>query len=521
MTGPMSFIFAALQFLATLLAAAAVAVVAMRLAFPLPERPAAMDALPVPEASEGGLTRSARTLAAVHPGLSGVAPLADGPGAFAARVALIDAAERSVDAQYYIWHDDLTGSILLDALRRAADRGVRVRLLVDDNGVSGLDPQLAQLDAHANATVRLFNPFVLRAPKWLNYVFDFPRLNRRMHNKSLTVDGVAAIVGGRNVGDEYFGAGDAALFIDLDVLAIGRIVPEVAADFERYWEAEAVYPAAVILPAHDGRDLIGARASAAAADSAAQGYRDALARSMTVARLRDGSLPFEWTEVRLVSDDPVKALGRAGRDELMMTRLVSLVGQPSRRLDLVSPYFVPGEEGTAAFAGMEAAGAEMRILTNALETTDVVPVHAGYAKRRRKLLEAGVELFELKRTAPGASGDEDRQALGPFGSSGGSLHAKTFAIDGRWIYVGSFNFDPRSLRLNTEMGFVIASGRMASYLHAAFDERLERVAYRPILHEGGIAWRDGSTVIEDEPGASLPKRVLLAVVSRLPVEWLL
>ena len=466
---------------------------------------------------EGPIVVGARRLAAERPGLTGVAVLADGPAAFAARVALIDAARASVDAQYYIWHADLTGTILLDALKRAADRGVRVRLLIDDNGLSGLDRELAQLAAHPNAAVRLFNPFRLRWPKWLNHAYDFRRLNRRMHNKALIVDGAAAIMGGRNIGDAYFGAGDATIFVDLDVLAVGAAAPDIQADFERYWRCEAARDAADIFGAHQGGDPIGGRAAAVATDPAADRFRAALAGSDEVARLADGRLEVEWARARFVSDDPRKALGGMREDELLFSHLTALVGQPQQKLDLVSPYCVPGRAGTRALALLARRGVSVRILTNALEATDVVPVHAGYAKRRRTLLKAGVELFELKRGASTASkGGREARALGPFGSSGGSLHAKTFAVDGRTLYVGSFNFDLRSLRLNTESGLVIESERLANRLHRSFDESLDGIAYRPILiGRRRIAWRDAGQVIDKEPGASLGKRALLAAVNRL------
>ncbi len=473
-------------------------------------------------AAEGPMARAALRLAAERPGLTGVAMLADGPAAFAARVALIDAAQASVDAQYYIWNADLTGAMLLAALKRAADRGVRVRLLLDDNGLDGIDRELAQLAAHPNAAVRLFNPFLLRWPKWLNHAFDFRRLNRRMHNKALVVDGAAAIVGGRNVGDAYFGAGNATIFVDLDVLAVGSAAPSAAADFERYWRCEAAVDVVRIIGPHRGGDPIGERAAAVAADPAADRFRAALAASDEVARLASGRLEIEWVPARLVSDDPRKALGTMRDEELLFSHLTSLVGQPGLRLDLVSPYLVPGRAGTRALALLARRGVAVRILTNSLEATDVLPVHAGYAKRRRTLLKAGVVLFELRPGAsPASEGGRDARALGPFGSSGGSLHAKTFAVDGRTIYVGSFNFDLRSLRLNTESGLVIDSERLAHRLHESFDRRLDAVAYRPLLVGRRLVWRHEGRMIEHEPGASPGRRMLLAIVNRLPVEWLL
>jgi cardiolipin synthase C len=517
----MAFAVAALKIALGAITLVLALLVALRVGYRLPPRKAAADPPLARPRAEGVLAEAAARLAVNRPGQTGFAMLADGPAAFAARVALIDSAQSSIDAQYYIWHGDLTGALLLDALRRAADRGVRVRLLVDDNGIDGLDAQLAELDAHPNAAVRIFNPFVLRRPKWLNYAFDFLRLNHRMHNKSLTVDGAATIVGGRNVGDKYFGAGDAAIFIDLDVLAVGAVVKEIEADFELYWQADAVYDAGAILARHDGGDPIARRAAAVASDPAAKSFREALANSDDVARLREGHLEVEWAEASLVSDDPRKALDDIPDDELLFSRLTEIVGRPTRRLDLVSPYFVPGRGGTAALATLARRGVEVRILTNALEATDVVPVHAGYAKRRRALLKAGVRLFELKRGNSAAAGRRDARALGPFGSSGGSLHAKTFAVDGRLIYVGSLNFDQRSLRLNTEMGVVIRSERLARHLHDSFSERMPDLAYRPALQGLRLVWRDGDRMIRPEPGASLMRRAQLALVNRLPVEWLL
>ncbi|HEX8784175.1 MAG TPA: phospholipase D-like domain-containing protein, partial [Steroidobacteraceae bacterium] len=195
-------------------------------------------------------------LAAAHAGLSGIYALKDGPNAFAARIELIDAAVSSIDVQYYIWHDDTTGRLMFDALRRAADRGVRVRLLLDDLGASGLDGILAALSSHLNVEVRLFNPFKRRGSfRWLGFVTDFSRLNRRMHNKSLTVDGVATILGGRNIADEYFPAGDSPGYADLDVLAVGAVVTEVSRSFDAFWRSDSAYPVSLLIGPAKGADL--------------------------------------------------------------------------------------------------------------------------------------------------------------------------------------------------------------------------------------------------------------------------
>jgi putative cardiolipin synthase len=330
-------------------------------------------------ASESQLGRSIMPLTAAHPGLSGVVPLLRGGDAFAARIRLADAAECSLDVQYYIWHKDLSGTLLADALRRAADRGVRVRILLDDNNTSGLDAPLAGLARHANVEVRLFNPFLARQGRPLGFLFDFDRLNRRMHNKSFTADNLATIVGGRNVGDEYFDAGQDFLFVDLDALAIGPIVDAVSRDFDRYWASESSYPVEWIVPAIDpsaAADL--ARAAAQLEQSpAAVDYRAAVDSSPFVRDLMARRLPIEWAAVRLVSDDPAKGLGEAGADGLLWSQLMKATRDPERDLKLISPYFVPGEDGTQHLATLARRGVKVRVLTNSLEATDVAAVHAG------------------------------------------------------------------------------------------------------------------------------------------------
>jgi cardiolipin synthase C len=260
-------------------------------------------------------TRLGRAIAprvAQNPGTSGVHALLDARDAFAARVLLARAAERSLDVQYYIWHNDLSGTLLFEALREAADRGVRVRLLLDDNNTSDLDAILAGLAAHPNIEVRLFNPFAVRKPRVLGYLTDFFRLNRRMHNKSFTADNQATIIGGRNIGDEYFdAAAEGIVFIDLDVIAVGPAVQEVSADFDRYWSSESAYPAERMLTSVDQDEIqkVAASASRVARDPAAAAYLKALRDSPFVRELLEGRLAMEWAPTRMVSDDPAKGLG--------------------------------------------------------------------------------------------------------------------------------------------------------------------------------------------------------------------
>jgi putative cardiolipin synthase len=508
------------------LIATAVLVLFIAIAVRLPD-PAEKPTSSAPSPAVTEDTRLGRILAeptARHPGQSGILPLRDPHDAFAARYLLAHAAERSLDVQSYIWGDDLTGALMFEALHQAAERGVRVRLLLDDNGTARLDEDIAALDGHPNISVRLFNPFAIRFPKSLNYFTEFSRLNRRMHNKSLTADNQATIVGGRNVADEYFAAGSGRLFADLDVLAVGRVVGEVSADFDRYWNSEAAWPArALIGPGESGAlERLRKRAEALKDEPGTRDYLNRFDESAFTDAFVDGRLSMTWSRVHVVSDPPDKVLDRARPDSLLSDQLEATLGLPERQLLLVSPYFVPGADGAAFFADLARRGVDVRILTNALEATDVAAVHSGYAKHRKTLLDAGVQLFEMQRL----SGAERRRGTGPFGSSGSSLHAKTFAVDGERVFVGSFNFDPRSLWLNTELGLVIDSPALAAQVADVFDgEMLERAFEVRLDADGRVIWlerTDQGTVRHDqEPHTSAWKRFWVAVLSRLPIAWLL
>ena len=456
--------------------------------------------------------------------MAGVFALRDGRDAFAVRILLADAAEISLDVQYYIFRNDTSGTLLLAALRRAADRGVHVRLLLDDNNTKGMDRLLAALDRHPEIEVRLFNPFRHRRWRALGYLTDFARLNRRMHNKSFTADDQVTIIGGRNVGDEYFGAGQGVAFVDLDVLAIGSVVDEVSQDFERYWFSDPVRPAGEVLGAATSASIADVSAALRVeSDPRSVAYTRAIATSEPVREALEGRLPFEWALTRLVSDDPAKGLGRARDDELLWTRLKRILGAPVRELGLVSPYFVPGSAGTKYFAALAKKGVKIMILTNSLEATDVVFVHAGYAKRRKPLLEAGIRIFELQR---GSSAPPVRDR-GVTGSSGSSLHAKTFSVDRSRVFIGSFNFDPRSARLNTEIGFLIESPGLAEKMAEAFAGPIPAHSYEVGLDaDGSLRWLEPigdarELVHTREPGTGFWIRLGVRVISWLPIEWLL
>jgi putative cardiolipin synthase len=478
-------------------------------------------------------TRLGRAIAKgvlANPGRSGIYPLSNARDAFAARVLLARAADRSLDLQYYVWHDDTTGRLLFEEVWRAAERGVRVRMLLDDANTKGLDTTIAVLDAHPNIEIRLFNPFANRGFRLGDFATDFARVNRRMHNKSFTADNQVAIVGGRNVGDEYYGADTDVGFVDLDVLAVGPVVREVSREFDLFWNSESAFPAASVIPSvtpDEAARLLQGLEKAGGEPSALR-YMSAVRDTPLVRQLLDGELQLEWTTARVVHDDPSKVLQSPERTELhLLPRLEQALGRPMRELDLVSPYFVPGAEGTASFGELGKRGVKVRVLTNSLAGTDVAPVHAGYSKYRQELLRGGARLYELKPKAETAKAREDTERRGLGGSSATGLHAKTFSVDRSRIFVGSFNLDPRSKSLNTEMGVVLESATLANMLSGAFDTRITRDAYEVRLAADGrsLEWIDRQDDREirytTEPETSAMRRLWIDFLSTLPIEWLL
>ncbi len=471
-------------------------------------------------------TRLGRAVAADDPGdgRSGLAVLAAPLDAFVARVALVRSAERTLDVQYYIWHGDISGLVLLEELRLAAQRGVRVRLLLDDNGIGGMDPDLALMAAVPGVQVRVFNPYPNRQFKLLGYLTEFDRLNRRMHNKSLIADAQVSVVGGRNIGDAYFGVDPRLDFADLDVVAAGTIARSVSRGFDDYWNSPQAWPIGELAaaPAADAAAAWGERIRALGEHPLVAAYAQALKEAPLARELSGGRLSLEWVPMRLVIDPPSKAGGSVPDSQLLAAHLTEALGPARSVLDLVSPYFVPGAAGTEALAQQVRQGVRVRVLTNSLAATDVPAVHAGYARHRQALLAAGVELFELKHRPKTV---QTRRGWG-LGSSSASLHGKTFAIDRERSFVGSFNIDPRSYRLNTELGLVVESPRLARSLSEAFDQGMGGDAYALRLDaQGEIEWVDRAGAVEvvlrAEPGASLWRRLQVRVLSWLPLDSLL
>jgi cardiolipin synthase C len=478
------------------------------------------------------LAAATRPLLEEHPGQSGLHALADARDALAARLALADAAQRSLDVQYYIWHKDTTSSVLIERLLRAADRGVRVRLLLDDIGTMPSDDVLLAIDSHPNIEVRMFNPVRLRSMRMLGMVVDFARINRRMHNKSFIADGQVAIVGGRNIGDEYYGASSGANFADLDLAVIGPVVGETSAAFDLYWNHAASIPITNLsrqstTPEQYAAKRAGLGGRNAAAEQSA--YADSVRHSEFARQLREHAVTFSWGRATIVNDHPDKVLTSSARTETHLApRLREAVDETNHELFLVSPYFVPGKQGVALLAEAHQRGARVVVITNSLASTDGVPVHSGYKRYRKPLLEAGIELYEIKPTPDSGRKQRSGSFFGLSGagaSSGASLHAKTFAFDRHAGFVGSYNLDPRSSRLNTEMGVLFECPDLAKRLPETLGRDLDQTTYRVELDHHRLIWvtREGGKEIRytSEPQAGFSKRFKATVLGWLPIEGLL
>lgn len=513
-----------LTILLSIVAGLALLAIILKIAFPLPSHKGDPIELTLP-AVVSPVEQAASVGIAAHPGQTGLHILPTGIDAFAMRLAMVQNATRSIDAQYYIWEGDLSGKMLLSEIIKAADRGVRVRLLIDDNPTAGLDPMWAATTTHPNIQVKIFNPLVIRKARPLNYLFDFPRLNRRMHNKSITVDNAATVIGGRNVGDEYFGAKTEGLFIDLDTLAIGPGASAVTKDFERYWSSEPAFPAELILSTAPA-DAINALRNPSYDDAKmAADYRAAAVDAVAKLRFDEPDELFTWAPVELVSDNPEKALDKSARTDLLAYKIAPLFLGAKSRIDLISGYFVPGKDATKMFTELEGKGVDVRIVTNSYAVTDVPVVHAGYVPYRADLVKSGVDLYEVQPLDPN---DVKDHGIGQTRFSGGgeSVHAKSFAIDERTVFIGSFNFDPRSALLNCEMGFIIDSPYLGKLFHDRLGERVDENAFKVEQDENGkMVWRDevkGEVkYLQPEPGTTAFNRAMVTFMSWLPIEWLL
>ena len=475
------------------------------------------------------MSRAIGRAVAAHPGKSGLHVLALNEEAFAARLVLVNEARESLDVQTYLLHWDMTGRLLLDRLLRAADRGVRVRLLVDDIDLLGSDHRLRAIDAHPRVEVRLFNPFFERddssgISRAFQFLIDSKRLNRRMHNKLFAVDNRVAIIGGRNVGNEYFTSRLDPHFKDLDVLMVGPAVRSASEMFDLYWNSEWAMPVAAFRSLQPrARDL-----------KRLKNWRDELEKILSTdtvrqkliatgwpERLRRGTVDFTWTAARLVYDLPGKVRQTSGEE--LPTPLGPQMLERARRcrhdLTVVSSYFVPGHDGVGLLRELRQRGVRVRVVTNSLAATDVPLVHGGYERYRTALLRAGVEIYEMKPDAKPRLHWRGRSL-----DSATCLHAKAFLFDDTGVVIGSFNVDPRSANLNTEVAVVTENARLNREVRALVDEATHpEVSYRVTLDAAGrVAWMSesgGRPLVErHEPRAGPWRKFMASLVRLLPLE---
>jgi putative cardiolipin synthase len=433
-------------------------------------------------------------------GESGFRLLPDGIGAFVARAWLARTATRSLDLQYYLINADDTGRLLAGEVLAAADRGVRVRILLDDLYTLQTDRAIATLDSHPGIEVRLFNPWTRRRgllARALGFLLDPVRLNRRMHNKLFAADARAVIVGGRNIGDEYFDLDPRMNFRDLDVLAVGPVAADAVASFEEYWNSEWATPAAALggrPPAAADLGALRARLAAHRESVRDSAYAGALEDSLIAAQFASHSLALEFGTARVIADSPAK-IGAAGtgREDYLVERLREQAREARRELLVSSPYFVPRQRGVDALTSLVRDGVEVSVLTNSLAANDVGIVHGGYARHRVPLLRGGVRLYELRPAAAPVASRRDRRR---FGSDNVSLHAKYLVMDRRSLFVGSLNLDPRSIEYNTEIGLLIdceplARQAAALFSHASSGAFSYAVSLRdgPRGRSGALVWR--------------------------------
>jgi putative cardiolipin synthase len=424
---------------------------------------------------------------AEHGEKSGFLGLSDGIEALGARLRMMELAQQSIDAQYFIIKKDRAGALFTGKMLRAADRGVRVRLLVDDIFTPGTDQAFSVLNSHPNIEVRLFNPVANRRFKYLSYAADFSRANRRMHNKSFTVDNAMTIVGGRNIGEEYFELNQDVKFDDYEVLAIGPVVQSVSSNFDEFWNSELAVPMEAFKvtanPARldEWREYIREHTA-----KGQDGIYSQAVNSSFIQDVRTGKIQPVAATATMISDHPDKLVAEVG-DEKLATLAVEIGRRfraAQREIVIITPYFIPQNDGAQLIEDLLFRGVRVIIVTNSLASTNHVPVHAAYARYRKRLLHAGAEIYELRAVALESSTNE-----WGFSPELVTLHSKATIIDRKTIFIGSLNFDPRSILINTEMGLFIENESLGDEFTESILEDLPRVAYQVRLNdEGELRW---------------------------------
>jgi putative cardiolipin synthase len=454
--------------------------------------------------------------------------LGNGLDAFVARAVLAEMAERSLDVQYYLYHKDLVGGLFSGILWQAAERGVRVRILVDDMDMDGRDAEIIAFDKHPNIEVRLFNPFDRNTVRSLQYVTGLGSVTRRMHNKSFTADNVATIVGGRNIGDEYYDADPTLEFADLDVLATGAVTKDVSNAFDLYWNSSLAYPVTTVIkerPTEKELHRFEVDLLAFIKEQQTSNYMTALLNSKLAEQINDNKVPYYWGDAAVVVDHPEKISSSRDADDLhLVTQLAPYFENIQKELIVVSPYFVPGDEGVEFFKKLIDKGIRVKILTNSLSSNDVGVVHAGYANYRKALLRNGIELYEMNKKLSRA---QRKDKKGEGGSSKASLHAKTFIIDRKAVFIGSLNLDPRSFYENSEIGLVLNSAEVAEGMAQQLDTDMEKSTFRLELREDEdeneyLLWHgyenNKAVTFDVEPYTGFWRRLGIGIMSLLPIE---
>ncbi len=480
--------------------------------------------------------------ASAHDGQSGFHIISDGVDGFLARVQMIDAAEKTLDLQYFIFRGDQTGRLLTDALTRAASRGVRVRVLVDDGDTVAGDGQILALDGRPGIEIRVFNPFAYRGHsrlrRGLEFLFDAARLDYRMHNKLLIVDDSIALVGGRNIGNQYFQMDPASQFADDDVFSAGPIAQQLSATFDEYWNSRFAIPARALAAATRGPRTRSKkqwrwrqRNQMRTLASPGVDYTAKIASGEPYADLISGRLPMVWAVAEVICDSPDKKLVQSGqrRGRLMERAVAAAAGKVKSEMLMITPYVVPAPDEMKLLADMRRRGVTIRILTSSLEAAPALLAQSGYMHYRVPLLKEGVQLYELRARLGNTKGSGQTRRISRFGNY--SLHAKQFVFDRKRVYYGSMNFDQRSRHLNTEIGLIIDSPELAAQSAQRFEAMVApQNAYTvkllaPAGSAGGrtrLVWdtvEDGKPVeYHREPARNARQRIEVRLLSLLHVD---
>ena len=463
-------------------------------------------------------------------GLTAYLALDDAFSSIASRLHLINKAQHNIDLQYYIWENDSIGHLMLAELLKAADRGVKVRLLIDDQNGTKLDATLKQLAAHPNFEIKLFNPYKFRKLRVIDYAFRLKHINHRMHNKLIIADGAIAVTGGRNISREYFDASDNFQFTDMDILFYGTAVQHANDVFHEFWNDNLSYSVPQLLGNGNQEQLSKLRQyyELTALQKDQLKKRIELAEKQINKHLKDR--PINWAKAHFIADSPNKIRGEATHDQLIYSQMLNIMGEPKQHLELVSAYFVPTRKGTDYLVNLSKNDVRIRILTNSFLANDVAVVHAFYQKYRHDLLQNGIKLYEFKPYIERNKRTWYEVVTGNVipakGKNTSSLHAKFFDIDGM-VFIGSFNFDPRSANLNSEVGLVVESDVLQKYISKSLDQYLPQIAYELKLNkQGEIIWldqhKDGSIVeYKHDPETTKFQRFAMQAVSYLPIEWMM